>query len=142
MKYYVVFDTKVIISSLISRNPEAPTVKVVDMIAEGVITPVFNQDILDGYRDVLHRPKFSLSDDTIANLLKVFLQYGFCIDPMGTDEPFLRDSDDKVFYEVVMAKREELSEDEDAYLVSGNLKHFPIRPFIVTPAEMIAIVEG
>lgn len=26
---------------------------------------------------------------------------------------------------------------EDAYLVTGNIKHFPNKPFVVTPREMI-----
>ena len=30
--------------------------------------------------------------------------------------------------------------DENAYLVTGNLKHFPHKTFIVTPAEMLQIV--
>lgn len=30
---------------------------------------------------------------------------------------------------------------EDAYLVTGNIKHFPKKPFVVTPAEMLAIIE-
>ena len=42
---------------------------------------------------------------------------------------------DVVFYEVTLSK-------EDAYLVTGNIKHFPQKPFVVTPAEMIAIIEG
>ena len=41
-----------------------------------------------------------------------------------------------IFYEVVMAKRK-----DDAYLVTGNQKHFPVRPFVVTPAEMMEILE-
>ena len=45
--------------------------------------------------------------------------------------------DDLVFYEVVMEKRE-----DDAYLVTGNLRHFPPRNFIVTPAEMMALIES
>ena len=44
--------------------------------------------------------------------------------------------DDLVFYEVAMEKR-----DDDAYLVTGNLKHYPIKDFIVTPAEMMEIIE-
>ena len=40
-----------------------------------------------------------------------------------------------VFYEVALSK-------EDAYLVTGNTRHFPKKPFVVTPAEMIAIIEG
>ncbi len=31
--------------------------------------------------------------------------------------------------------------DDNAYLVTGNQKHYPVRDFIVTPAEMIAILE-
>ena len=30
---------------------------------------------------------------------------------------------------------------DDAYLVTGNLKHFPAREYIVTPAEMMSILE-
>ena len=48
----------------------------------------------------------------------------------------LADMDDLIFYEVVMEKR-----DDDAYLVTGNQKHYPIRDFIVTPAEMMRIIE-
>ena len=45
--------------------------------------------------------------------------------------------DDLVFYEVVMEKRE-----DDAYLITGNLRHFPVRDYIVTPAEMMGIIAG
>lgn len=39
--------------------------------------------------------------------------------------------------EVAMEKRE-----DDAYLLTGKQKHYPIRDFIVSPAEMIAIIES
>jgi hypothetical protein len=29
----------------------------------------------------------------------------------------------------------------DAYLVTGNMKHYPIRSYVVTPREMIDIIE-
>ena len=29
---------------------------------------------------------------------------------------------------------------ENAYLVTGNIKHFPVRPFIVTPRRMLDII--
>ena len=32
--------------------------------------------------------------------------------------------------------------DEDAYLVTGNQKHYPVRDFIVTPAEIMRITRG
>ena len=36
-----------------------------------------------------------------------------------------------------MEKRE-----DDAYLVTGNRKHYPIRDFIIILAEMIAIINS
>lgn len=30
---------------------------------------------------------------------------------------------------------------DDAYLVTGNIKHFPLSPFVVTPREMLTILE-
>ena len=43
------------------------------------------------------------------------------------------DPKDVVFYEVALSK-------EDAYLVTGNTKHFPLKPIVVTPAEMVEIL--
>ena len=36
-----------------------------------------------------------------------------------------------------MEKRE-----DDAYLVTGNLRHYPPKNFIVTPAEMMALIDS
>ncbi len=141
MRYYVVFDTNVIVSALLTRNPEAPTVRLVDMITDGIITPVYSHAILEEYNEVLLRPKFSLRPETVGQFLQVIRQFGETMNPLETEEPFLRDSDDKVFYEVVMAKKETVHGDEEAYLVTGNLKHFPVRTFIVTPAELISMIE-
>ena len=52
-------------------------------------------------------------------------------------EDYLPDPDDAVFYEVVMEARK----DVDAYLVTGNLKHFPEKSFVVTPKEMMDIIN-
>ena len=46
----------------------------------------------------------------------------------------LPDEDDRVFYEVALST-------EDAYLVTGNLKHFPKTPIVVTPAQMLDILN-
>lgn len=29
---------------------------------------------------------------------------------------------------------------EDAYLVTGNIKHFPVKPYVVTPRKMLDII--
>ena len=46
------------------------------------------------------------------------------------------DAKDVPFYQVVMEKR-----DSDAYLVTGNIKHFPKAEYIVTPREMLEILD-
>lgn len=51
-------------------------------------------------------------------------------------EQVLIDMDALVFYEAAMEKR-----DDNAYLVTGNQKHYPFRDFIVTPAEMLQIIK-
>lgn len=48
-------------------------------------------------------------------------------------EGSMPDESDRVFYEIALSK-------EDAYLVTGNLKHFPETPIVVTPAEMLEIL--
>lgn len=55
--------------------------------------------------------------------------------PKPTGEIFI-DMDDLISYEIAMEKR-----DDDAYLVTGNKKHYPVKNFIVTPSEMIEILK-
>ena len=136
MKYYAVFDTNVLVASLLTKNPDSPTALVVDAISEEKLIPLYNEEILEEYDDVLHRAKFPFSDDAIRNILRVIRQFGLAVSPSPTGE-ILPDMDDLVFYEVVMEKRQV----DDAYLITGNLKHFPTREYIVTPAEMMLILE-
>lgn len=132
---YAVIDTNVFISALLAKNMEAATVKVYEAIADGLITPLYHKDILKEYNEVLHRPKFGFTEDKINTLMDMILKYGIEVFPKPTGE-ILVDMDDLIFYEVVMEKRE-----DDSYLVTGNQKHYPVKDFIVTPAEMISILE-
>ena len=136
MRVYAVFDTNVLVSSLLTKNTDSATAQVVNAISDGVIIPLYNQEILDEYEEVLHREKFSFSDTAIRGLLSVIRQFGLAVSPSPTGE-ILPDMDDLVFYEIVMEKRK----DDDAYLITGNLKHFPQREYIVTPAEMMIIIK-
>lgn len=135
MKYYAVIDTNVLLSAILSKRKDAATVKVFDAVFDGKIIPLYHQDMLSEYDDVLHREKFHLQEESILKILETIRQYGIEVFPQTTGE-ILIDMDDLVFYEVAMEKR-----DNDAYLVTGNQKHYPIRDFIVTPAEMITIIE-
>lgn len=136
MKCYAVFDTNVLVSALLTKHSDSATALVVNMIADGVIIPLYNEEILAEYNEVLHRKKFSFSDVTINKLLNLIRQFGLEVSASPTGY-ILPDMDDLVFYEVVMEKR-----DDEAYLITGNLKHYPEQSFIVTPAEMIIILSS
>lgn len=132
---YAVIDTNVFISALLSKNSDSPTVKVLEAVLDGRIVPLYHRDILLEYDEVLHREKFHLKEDTIQIVMKAVKQFGVEVFPQPTGA-VLVDMDDLVFYEVAMEKR-----NDDAYLVTGNQKHYPVRDFIVTPAEMLEILE-
>lgn len=136
MRVCAVVDTNVIVSALLSKKDDASTVQVIRGMLNGRFTPLYHEDILAEYEEVLHRPKFHLSEDVIRTIISAVKRYGIEVFPQPTGE-ILVDVDDLVFYEVAMEKR-----DDNAYLVTGNRKHYPVRDFIVTPAEMMEILNS
>ncbi len=136
MKYYAVIDTNVLISALLSKNEDSATIKVLEAVFDGKIIPLYHQNILAEYDEVLHRKKFHLREETIRKVLDAVLQYGAEVFPQSTGAVLI-DMDDLIFYEVAMEGRE-----DDTYLVTGNQKHYPFKNFIVTPAEMLEIMKA
>ena len=124
MTYYAVFDTNVLVSSLLTKNPDAATARVIYEIASQRIIPIYSKDIFDEYDEVLHRDKFPFGEEKIEGILEVIRQFGIQVEPTSTGIE-LPDEKDVVFYEVVMEKRK-----DDAYLITGNKKHFPERYYV------------
>ena len=102
----------------------------------GDIIPVLNDEIIAEYEDVLNRPKFRF-DKRAVNILLEELKKRAVYSDYGLIEDEIPDPKDIIFYAVLMEKRKE----DDAYLVTGNMKHFPMRTYIVTPKEMLDIIE-
>lgn len=71
----------------------------------------------------------------IWNILSAIEKFGILVKTSATGA-VLPDMKDLPFYEVVMAMR-----DDDAYLITGNLKHFPAERFIVTARQMLDILD-
>ena len=135
MQIYAVVDTNVIVSALITKNPQSPPNLVLREMLDGKIIPLYHADIIEEYREVLSRTKFHLKEETIQIVINSIISNGIEVNPTPTGE-ILIDMDDLVFYEVAMEKR-----DDDAYLVTGNQKHYPVKDFIVTPSEMLSILN-
>ena len=125
MKCYAVVDTNVIVSALITKDPDSPPRQVFRAMLTGAIVPLYHPDILAEYEEVLCRKKFHLQVETVRTVVDAIRQFGIEVQPKPTGE-ILIDMDDLVFYEVAMEKR-----DDGAYLVTGNQKHYPVRHFIV-----------
>jgi len=133
-KIYAVIDTNVIVSALISKTIESNPVKIIRAITQERIIPLFNDEILSEYKDVLSRDKFGLDGRMIDTLIQTFITDGLSIDRTNAGIENFPDEKDLVFYEVALSK-------EDSFLVTGNIKHFPKKAFIVTPAQMVMILE-
>lgn len=99
------------------------------------IIPVYNSDILKEYREVLLRPKFHLTKEIVNIIIESLEIRGINIETEKIDI-ILPDPKDRVFYEVVLEERKS----KEAYLITGNIKHFPIETFIVTPRKMLDII--
>ena len=130
---YGVIDTNVLVSAIFAAHPDSATVIVRDKIMDGTIVPLYNAEIFDEYRDVLTRPKFHFPAELVDAILDVILQKGLSLERTKTEEVFT-DPKDVVFYEIALSK-------EGAYLVTGNTKHFPATPIVVTPAELLRILD-
>lgn len=133
---YAVIDTNVLVSALLSSKDDSATVQIVGHLICGTIIPIYSNAIVKEYREVLSRKKFGFSSEAVDYLLSAIEKYGILVEPCPSGM-VLPDMKDLPFYEVVLEKRS-----DDAYLVTGNIKHFPQEPFIVTPRELLDIFEN
>ncbi len=135
MRYYAVIDTNVLVSALL-RGSSVPGIILREALT-GRIIPLLNDGILEEYRDVLTRRKFRFDRSAVEVLISGIIKRGVFVDAEPVEETVI-DPDDAIFYEVVMERRSE----GEAYLITGNIKHFPVKHFIVTPREMLEILEN
>ena len=129
---HAVIDTNVLVSALLTSKSDAATVQVLEAIMNGQIIPLYNEDIIREYEIVLNRTTFKFSEEKVYYYINAIKEKGIISSRIESDETF-PDSDDVVFYEVALSIN-------DAYVVTGNLKHFPQTPIVVTPAQMLEII--
>lgn len=129
---YAVIDTNVLVSAMITHNAASPIVKEVEAIGQGELVPLYNEEIITEYNDVLSRAKFGFLHLSVARLIRTLMDKGIMMERLSSGETFT-DASDAMFYEVALSK-------EGSYLVTGNKKHFPKAPIVVSPAEMMEIL--
>ena len=134
MKYYAVIDTNVVVSAII--NPASVPGTILKYVSTGIIVPFINEEILNEYIEVISRKEFKFKKEDIDYVKQLFEEKSLKVARTTTKEEFI-DKKDVVFYEITLTGRKKT----DAFLVTGNLKHFPKQPFVVSPREMLTIIE-
>jgi len=135
-KYYAVIDTNVLVAAHLSRHEDSAVVQIFRKLNNSEIIPLYSSEIINEYKQVLSRKKFSFDLATINYTLALIMNKGIEVDskPSGIQLP---DMKDLVFYEVVLEKKE-----SGAYLITGNKKHFPNDPIVVSAAEFLEILNS
>jgi putative PIN family toxin of toxin-antitoxin system len=131
---YAVIDTNVLVSALITKNPDAATAKVVRLLLDYGFVPMYDADIIEEYNEVLHRGKLKILPEVADALISYILEHGVEASRANFAE-IMPDEDDRVFYEVSLSN-------EDSFLVTGNLKHYPTSPRVITPAQFVDLVSS
>ena len=125
-KRRVVLDTNIIVSALLSGkgNPG----KILDLFLAGEMKLFYCDEILEEYANVLYRPHLRIPVNEADNTMIIIYQHGEKVWPV-TSNLEMTDEDDRVFYDVAVSAK--------AYLITGNKKHYPDEPFILTPAAFL-----
>lgn len=127
----VVIDTNVLVSGLLT--PNGYPAKILSLLLNERIKILYDNRIIEEYKEVLSRDKFGFNDEYIEALIEFIKQDGIFIlaDPI---EDKFDDEDDKKFLEVAKSG-------DSKYLITGNTAHFPEVAIIVKPQEFIDIIE-
>ena len=137
MKVFVVIDTNVLVSAVLKWDSVSGVI--VEKAVMGKIIPVLNDEIVHEYDEVLHRKKFGFLDEDIQAVIQGLKRSGVFLSPAKVEE-ILPDEKDIIFYAVTMKAIEEEKENP-AYLVTGNLKDFPVKQYVVSPRDFLTILE-
>ena len=118
----VVLDTNVLVSAIWSPGRNASDI--LHAVFAGRITVCYDYRIIEEYDRVLHYTKFPFSEWEIHAVLDPIIKNGISViaNPIS-DVPFPDESDRK-FYEVARFCH--------AMLITGNGKHYPKEPDIIT----------
>jgi uncharacterized protein len=124
----VVLDTNILVSSLLTYGPPAV---IVDLVADGIVIPFYSNPILQEYWEVLSRKKFGFAPLQVTRLIDDIVRTGIIVEGKS-DKNKKVNEEDRIFYDATVEAR--------AYLITGNIRHFPKEPFIITPAQFLTLI--
>lgn len=137
VKAFIVLDTNVLISGAYSKF--GTPAKILSLIGQGNVIPIFDERMLREYNGVFHRPKFHgiFSEPCIQSTLRLIIKNGIFVNDVKQTETELVDQKDIPFFEV-----KESSGEFGTTLVTGNRKHYPEDDIhVYTPEAFLWLLE-
>ena len=125
-----VIDTNVLVSGLITAH--GYSAKIINAFKEKQFNLFYCSEILIEYHDVLFRDRFGFDSRDVNNLLDVIALNGISVS-IDASNISLADEDDRCFYDT--------AKNSGAYLVTGNIKHYPDDSCVITPAEFVKLLD-
>ena len=122
----VVIDTNVIVSAIIA--PKSNPGHIIELVLSHKLQAFYSSKIIEEYEDVLLRPKFGFNHKTVFQFLDYIINSGIFVEPIPSTIP-LPDESDRYFYDTAKSS--------GAYLITGNIRHFPNEISIINPASFL-----
>lgn len=130
---YAVIDTNVLVAAAKTHKPDSSTSRILSLVFNGTIQPLVCEEILEEYEQILNLPALAIPSEISSDIIAKFKEDG--INPGRTSSPEEHpDPTDQIFYEICLSV-------EDAYMVTNNKKHFPQKPIVVTPSELLVLLK-
>jgi len=135
-----VIDTNVVVSGVLSGDPDSPTAWILDSMLKGVFSFLLSTPLLAEYRQVLLRPRIrslhGLTEEEVDALLTEIIVNGIMREPeIRTKAP---DPGDNHLWAL-------LESQERAVLVTGDralIKNSPAHLSVMSPAQFAAMFGG
>ena len=127
-----VIDTNIVVSAALS--PKGNPAKILNFILDNDEMQLFyTTKIFDEYKKVLSYERLRIDAETQNRILKNIVIVGILIEPPQSTIP-MPDETDRVFYDTARAS--------GSILITGNTKHYPAKPFIVTATDFLSKLEN
>ena len=124
----VVIDTNIIVSATL--YPNSKPAEIMKQFYFGKIILYYSDSILSEYKRVLSYAKFDFPIEVQTDIINTIKEKGILLSTLQSTIP-LPDETDRIFYDTAKAS--------GAMLITGNLKHYPSEPFIMTPADLLSV---
>ena len=131
----VVLDTNIVVSALLQSL--GPPAQVLVLAISGALQLCVSGPVYAEYEEVISRPRFHRTAEVISGALRAVRENSLWVRPTETVRA-CSDPDDDILLECPQAA-------EAAYLVTGNLRHFPEswkRTRIVTARQLLDLISG